>query len=407
VVTASLLGLVMGVIVPRQFIIWMAIHAILGHRNRDSDRLAECHISLDSSDRPLYWTVLSVVSLSAGVAGAMLPISVGGAEMWHTWIQRHFIWPEIPYLFVQIGVALVATGGQMFFLGLGVMCAHHLACRYGRWDARATAWGILGVAGGCALIPWMERVSLGGRVLLLASALPTLVMCLLGVLFAQHDGSRIVEETPCSDELPVWSDRSPQLLRASIIVMSAVTACSMAIWSCAHREENGLEIPAAATLFGCLGAGSLFGNQAGRRWTSIRGFGTACLAVGCGLAVAALGTGSGVGKGMNRFFELSTQCSCVGAIGFAAALGHRALFARVAHRAVVGRAMLVRQLLCVAVVSWIAAPLLTSWLEPPGIIQLTALVSAFQGVVLIGHDWMPLRRLIPFARAGALPASFR
>ncbi len=387
VVGAALLSLAVGVRMPQRFAMWLCSMAWRRFVTRGlrSD-MSDVVIGPGAADRPLYWLAFSVIALVAGILIALLPLSVTCAGALYAWAHANFVWSALPLELLHFAISLATVLCPLAFLGLAVSCAHHLCCRFGQWDTRATAWLMIGAAPGTYIATVASAEGTSSAPALIAAALPALLVSLCAAVLGSSRGSGSVPEA--ADEaapLPIWSDRWPKLLRASIVAAGAVSACAMTVWNAClaeSAEHRGLFIGVMVFAFG---VGVLAGCRKSRFGSrSIGGFGTAVVLAGVVLALGKLGLASG-GWG-NPVFTGALACAGVAAIGFATAYGRQTLLTRVASRSSVGARILARLLVFGALMVLLGGPLAMGVLGERATLMLLALFLIALGGTLIIHE---------------------
>jgi hypothetical protein len=301
-------------------------------------------------------------------------------------------------------------------------CTHHASCRHGRWETKTTAWMMLGAAGGSGVAVVMLRAGLAEDLMLMVAALPILIASIASTTLS-NVGSAAAESTAGAEHelLPVWSDRWPKLVRASIALTGGGAACAAAMWY-DHLASGGSrdEWIMPAILLG-LGGGALAGRQLMPLGPpSVGGFGVACVIAGI---ITGVGSVAMVGFGAPESAELLSSvgspqvevgavsaggqtapsqgiawaftgalglaCLGLGSIGHATSHGNRALLGRVASRSSVGTRMLARMLGWAAVAYWLGVPVLLHSLGGAAALVLLAVVFLALGGTLIAHDAGP------------------
>jgi len=403
VVAGGLLALAIGVRVPQRFAVWLCETAWRRFVRRGR---AWSGVLVDPAvvDRPLHWLVLSVITLIAGVSAALLPLAAATAGMIQAWMQEHFVWSFDSSAAVAACLGFTALVAPLGALGLAISGAHHLGCRFGQWDNRATAWVLFGAGLGAPLARGIADASGRPDLALLAAALPVLVTTLLAAwLGASGNARSTVERKPEPVPLPVWSDRWPTLLRAGIVAVGGGSACAMTVWM--SRLSGGVGAIAWMILF--LGVGVLAGSAT--RWSgprSIGGFGVTCVVAGLSVALGRLV----MGDAPDAVVGLVFACTAVAAIGFATAYGRETLLSRVASRSAAGATILARLLVCAAFSAWFAAPLAVRVFGYTAALMMLALSLVALGGILIIHEpgsapaARRVRLTLVFGSMAALPA---
>jgi len=388
VVGAALAALSVGVRIPQRLALWLC--ALAWRRVGGGDRtLGIAHVLLTSgsSDRPLYWSALSVVALAAGLLIALAPVQARLSLGFLEWMHAHFLWSRLTLIPLDFATALIAAGPSLLVIGLAVSGAHRLSGRHGQWDTRASGWVSIGAATGVLGAEGLSRVTQRPVVLLVAASLPALVAAVIAASAGGSGRDRTDEEvardTPAM--LPLWSDRWPTLLRGSIVAVGACGAAAMTAWWGQAGATAGAAALLAAMMLAALGLGVLAGcrpESASQR--SIGGFGVACAAAG-------LATAAGVAP---VWGDLSASPVCtagvaaasLGTIGFATAYGRQTLLHRVAGRTAEGAKVLARLLASAALTVWLAAPAAVHVLGRPATLMLLALSLLALGGTLIIHE---------------------
>lgn len=394
---AALMTLAVGVRVPQRFALWVC--AVAWRRFLSRGRRSDMSgVLLDpaGADRPLYWVVLSVIALLAGIAMGLLPLSVRLTGAGYEWMSSHFLWSVGSGALLQAAVVFLAVLVPMLILGLAMSCAHHLSCPYGRWETRATAWLLIGAAAGTLIATWILRTTQRSDLMLIIAALPALLVSLVSAASTSSrshssPGSAEPEALP----LPIWSDRWPTLLRASIVAVGGGGVFAIAVGS-AYLEQIGGEVGVLLpAMLLAMGIGVLAGCRTKRSGArSIGGFGVACAMAGMSVAVPAFGiTLCGADLPVWHLADWKVgptslavvpACASLAAIGFAMAYGRQVLLHRVANRSFAGAAILTRMLVVAAMTVWVVAPLTERLVgRPAGLVMLGLLLLALGGTLII------------------------
>ena len=383
VIAAVLLLIALGIMIPHQLAMWVSISAWRRFLSQGLPVGTATPLDPGFADPSRNWVLLAVVSLLAGVATALTPIVAQGVIASNGWLQDHFVWSLAPLVLLRALAVLVTGLVPLTVFGVAISTAHRLSCPFGGWDTRASAWLLIGVAIGV----WIEdTVGLAGRspdLCLTAAALPALAACLVATASCSPKARPPVREECLPDgRLPLWSDRWPTLLRASIVAVSAVGA--WVIWL--RCQPTGPEHLTRAGLAGMLvaaGVGIRLGCVSrGSKIRSIGGFGIACCLAGIVLATSGMPSG-GLGDApiqhVMGYLDL-------GAIGFAVAYGRQSLLVRVATRSSAGSVMLVRVLVGCSFVVWVGAPAVGHVLSGRTAQAASALFLLALGGTLIVHE---------------------
>ncbi len=387
VIGGALLAGAVGVRVPQRLAMWVCVRAwqrlALRAKPPGVSRLL---VNPEPADLPLYWLALSVIALVAGVAIATLPLGVHLADTFHDWTHARFVWSTAPHAIFHAALVFVTGLVPLAALGLAVSCAHHISCAHGVWEPKATGWLLIGGAGGALIWAWLIGAAGPCELVLAAAALPALMVSLVGVAsgsprFAPSEAVGEAEPEP----LPIWSDRWPTLLRASIVAVGSCGACAAAIW----HESLAPEVEAVDTLvpslLAALGVGFLAGSRVKRSgFRSIGGFGVACASAGL---MTSAGSAGLLGKpAMGTGPTLALALVGIAAAGLATAYGHQTLRSRVANRSVVGATVLARGLVGGAISVWIVAPLLSRYFGAAAALSILGLSLLALGGTLIIHE---------------------
>lgn len=222
--------------------------------------------------------------------------------------------------------------------------------------------------------------------LLVAGALPALILSLTAALCCTHRGSGTDgEEMTTSLPPPISSIRRPRLVRTGIVAVASAGACVMSVWLtvrvCSVRERF---LFAAGMLF-MAGIGGLAGRFR-RRVTSesIWGFGIACLSAGSLVALGVIWPPTETSdRGLAR---LICTFAAMLSIGAATTYGRKALLDRVASRSNTGAAILARTLVYVGLTVWILAPTAQRLIGQQATLLIPSLLLAAIGVSLMVRE---------------------
>ena len=385
VVAGALAAVGLGLRVPQRFAIWLCALAWQRFvRRGKTSSVSGVLIRPAPADRPLYWVVLSVITVVAGVLTALMPWNVRLAHRAYLWLHAHFVWSDVILVVLHGVLAFLVVLVPLAMLGLAVSCSHHLSCRHSRWEPRATAWLLVGAGGGTLIATWIQASWGGGGLTLLSAALPALLVSLIAVALSATDGAS-AEVEPESMPLPMSSDKYPTLLRAGVVLLGAAAVGVITIWVRGYAQDPGTIGTGLAGMLLAVGGGALAGapsEDAGVR--SIGGFGAACGVAGLLLAGAALVIANGIvsspaGVGL-------VACTSLAAIGFAAAYGTETLLHRVASRSSAGASILARTLIFGALAGPLAAPVWGGWIRQSSLLLLVALALLVLAGTLLLHE---------------------
>ena len=392
VVSAAMFALAVGVRVPHRFAVSVCAAAWRRFvRKGTTSELAGALIHHAAPDRALYWLVLAVIALAAGVAIAFLPFSVSTVSTFYQWMNEHFLWSSVPLALLQTFTAFAAGVIPLAVLGLSISCAHHLCCRFAQWEADATAWVLLGAAGGTILAAQAIGVKTSADPFLIAAALPVLLVSIAAAFLGTSGEQSILRSVdPPPAALPLWSDRWPTLLRASIVAVGGGSACAAYVWIDPPTQNSSSVILSAAknlpaSLLIAFAVGLLGGarmNHPNRR--TIGGFGAACNVAGVMVAIGAVARSLSSGSTDVAVFILAIA-ALVG-IGFATAYGRQTLLIRVASRSSAGAVELGRLLVCAGMTLLVGAPLAVHFFGPTATLIMLAVSLVALGGTLVIHD---------------------
>jgi hypothetical protein len=392
VVGAAMFALAVGVRVPHRFAVSICTAAWRRFVSRGTtSQLSGALILPGAADRAIYWLVLAVIALIAGVSIALLPLSVSVTNAEYEWMIGHFLWSPAPLVVLQTLTVFTAGLVPLAALGLSISCAHHLCCRFAQWNADATAWVLVGAAVGTLLAHRGTGSVMPADPLLVAASLPALLVSIAAAFLGSSRGKSLagpVEPPPAA--LPLWSDRWPTLLRASIICVGGASACAMFVWINHPAQNSGYVgiLPASLLLATAIGLlGGVRANRPGLQ--SIGGFGAAVNIAGVVIALGVLALPSSNSTSVAVFVF---ACGGLAAIGFATAYGRQTLLIRVASRSSAGAVELGRLLVCAGLTVLVAAPLAVRLFGPTAALMMLALSFVALGGTLVIHEPLDSRR---------------
>ncbi|MFQ5590044.1 MAG: hypothetical protein ACE5HE_02665 [Phycisphaerae bacterium] len=384
VIAGTLAAVALGVRLPHKLATWIC--ALSWHRFVAVGRrsvLSDVLIGSGPGDRSCYWLALSVIALFSGVVLALLPVSVQCAIAVHELVYARFVWAPVSVTVLYTATVFLACLVPLLVVGFAISCAHHVSCRLGQWESQATGWVIMGVGAGLVLSKTLHQLTGRADLVLVAAALPTLmvsVLCASTGSTPQETTGGAEGETPAP--VPMWTDRWPTLLRASIVLVGCCGVCTMTVWAARAEVDYATVVPCVPLMLAALGAGMLGGSGAKRSGLrSIGGFGVACSAAGV-MTVAATFLPMIDVAGMPSLVLPAACLSLVG-FGFALGYGHQTLLHRVASRSSVAATTLWRLLLGSALVTCVFAPLLTRAFTGPSLLAMLALAQTALGGALI------------------------
>lgn len=386
IIAIVILALCAGIQIPQRVMLFICTRTWTRLRGKKGSADS---MSLDlqgtAGDRQLYWIVLSVIALLAGLAAAASPLMVQTCRTLYAFLAGHFLWSKGTLGILQVIIVACCAIIPMTILGLALSCLHHLSCPYGRWDTRATAWLMMGVGMGTALAGGI--IGRDGRVelVLIAASLPTFGAAIIAAVSRTSQTPTLQFGEVEGPLLPSWSDRWPVLLRASIIAVAGAGAGTAALASQVTVANGPPRFVRVAMMLFAMGIGVLTACY----WRpkiarTIGGFGVACAAAGTSVALALL-CGSAL-SGVGPVGQTLLECLSIGSIGLAMAYGRQALLDRVGSRSTVGATILTRSLVCAAVTVWVTAPLTQSLLSLSAAMVMLSLSLLALGGVLVIHE---------------------
>ena len=263
VLVGALTALAIGVRIPQRFAMWLCALAWERYLSRSITwEISTLAISRGPVDRPLHWVALSVVALLSGIATALLPFNVRFASSAYGWMHAHFLWSATPLVVLHAVIAFAAALVPLALLGLAVSCTHHLSCRFGQWDPKATAWLLMGAAMGTWIAASITTLTGEVNLVLMTAALPVLLASLFSAALTTSR-STDVDAGPdtTSSPLPIWVDRWPTLLRASIVAVAVSATCAACVWNGYLAGIAGQAEMVPVPMLLALGAGAWVGSK--------------------------------------------------------------------------------------------------------------------------------------------------
>ncbi len=382
---AALIALAVGIRVPHRFAIF-AISAAW-RRLAGNQMISEfpgAMIQHRASDRALYWLVLAVVALAGGVAIALLPFSVSTVSAFYEWMNAHFLWSNVSLFLLQTIAAFAAGAIPLAVLSLSISCVHYLCCCSSQWEIDATAWVLMGAALGTLIAAHGIGSKTAADLVLAASSLPILVVAIAAAFMGASGDKTIVNTVELPPVLPLWSDRWPKLLRASIVAVGGGSACAMFVWVEILTSNAPLKVGMLPALFVALAVGLLGGARLmppGLR--SIGGFGAACNVAGILVAIGAAARSLSEEAWAAAFI---LACAGLVSIGFVTAYGRQTLLIRVAGRSSAGAVELGRLLVCAGLTVLVGAPLAVHLFGATAALIMLAVSLVAIGGTLVIHD---------------------
>jgi hypothetical protein len=241
-------------------------------------------------------------------------------------------------------------------LGLALSCAHHMSCPYGRWDVRATGWYLLGAGVGALVFHVADGTGLETRPLLIGASLPSLLVAVFSAGVISKRGKTEMRTDDALPDLPMRSDRRPQLLRGSIVIVGGAAAVAVSLAERLAASHGPGAVSMVALAIAAAGSGVLLGVRIRPRGTrNIGGFGLC--AVTCGVIVGLVSPVLVHARSVHDIAAPLALSVILGVFGFTTAYGREMLMARVASRSAEGSKMTARLLICAAVSVAAAAPL--------------------------------------------------
>jgi len=388
-VVGALLAIAIGIRVPHQFATWVCTRAWSKFVLRGQPgALPDVLMSPAHGDAGLHWVTISVISLLTGLATALLTFGVPAAAAGVEWVRDRFLCSPLSLMALHALAVFMAGIIPLAGLGLLISCAHHVSCRFGQWESRATAWLWIGASVGLVLSGEVAPLMGRGDLILPAASIPILIVALICAGSVPARSLRISAERDAGQPpLPMWSDRRPTLLRAAIVLAGVCAVCMLAVLSSRLGHVYGL--PAEAVLpamFAAMGVGVLAGSrarQSGLR--TIGGFGAACAAAGVIAAIATIG--AEYWAATVPALTVLLACASVSGLGFAMAYGQQILLHRVASRSAAGVTVLWRLVMGGAVVVWISFGMADALLLAPNAPEIIAAVLILMGGALLRSEF--------------------
>jgi hypothetical protein len=392
----AFLALAAGVVLPRRLVLWVRSKAwrrfVADGRHGD---VVDWLVEGQRPDRPSYWIVLSIVALLAGVAAAMMPLLIQLSVALFYWFDARFVWSLLPLLALHFLIALAAAFIPLGVLGLAVSGVHHLCCPMGKWESRATTWLLIGAAAGVAIAGKVSQRATDVELVFLGAAMPALLLALMAGGLGAFDRAGDRSDPETADELPIWSDRRPQLTRACVVVVGGGAACAALVWSRILAEGGDHTAPWAIMLL-VLGMGYAAGCRSGSGGCyTIGSFGVVSVLAGVIVAVCAGGSLATLGSTWPPSAASETwayslmACVSLAPIGFATGFGRRLLLTRVGSRSSEGAKMVARLFVCTSVTCWLTAPLALLLIGTWATLMLLALSLIVLGGSLLMLDPSP------------------
>ena len=386
VVCGCLLALAIGVRLPHEIAVRISrVRPRSRRRDRAPTPTSGEWSSINESDRPFHWMVMSVVTLIAGLVtcGLLGFLSIGSWT--RSVLEARFLWSPSGRSVLSVVLSLGVSVGPLALLGLSLGCAHRVGGDRARWNPFVTAFFVVGVAVG-VLTALLAIDGLGRPGLsLLGAPIPVLLVAVCAVRAGASSTAGVRRRSRESEALPLIRDRWPTLVRGACVAAGGCVAWMVVSWwaiATASELSSGLWVPAALASAG-LGffAGTL------HRWNAVRslgGFGMACAAAGllggCATSVALLGESSP--GGLAWLLPMVE----VAAGGYATGYGLMVIFNRVARRSQVGVRVLWRLLVAAALMSAFGVTACRAWLGPAASLALGPIALVVVGGVVILHE---------------------
>lgn len=383
VIGVALLAIGFGVRIPQQFALLICLRVWRRWPNRNGSLdLSGVLLRGVDADRPLYWIILAIIALIAGISSALLPLQFRASAAAYHWMTDHFLWSTVTLTILQIITLVLTLAWPLTILGLSVSCVHHLCCPHGRWETRATGYLLVGTGAGVLLANQLTLLGARIEMVLAIGAIPALLTALIaGCSRASRKPSTSQGLSEERALRPSFEDRWPRLLRLSIVTIAGASACATTLWCRSVQIHASQSYLLVALVLVAMGVGVLAGCHprlaSGR---TIGGFGVACMASGTLVALS---------LGLMRFWQSGLQSallSCtisVCAIGYAMAYGRQALLSRVGCRSLEGATIVAQSLVCASLTVWLGVPLVEDWMGTEATRVLLALSLLALGGILV------------------------
>jgi len=398
VLAGAIFAVAVGLAAPRGMAAWIYDMAWqrFARRARDGG-LAASFFDRSDADRSLYWAVLSVISLVAGVLTALLPGFAGAVLSCYTFLREHFLWAPPVLSLLHLLVAFVICLLAFSAIGMAAGCVHHLGSRTPHWDPRITGWFIIGIGAGIATGVWFVPASGGPNAVLAAAALPLLAVSLLSVASGRpSDGHADCDRCDETAALPTRSDRWPAALHACTVTVGLCGLSAIAVWKDLLGMTTGGASLFVSLMLPATGLGFLLGC---RPWSilpnGIGNYGVICAAAGAATAVGMFACAGRWWPG-HLLPAIMTADVSMAAIGFALGLGHRVLLSSVADRSSAAVIVLSRIMVLGAMLLWLGIPFAIHILGKTASLAGVALTLLALGGSLVIHEpsYSPLTRRI-------------
>ena len=351
ILVGVLLAVAVGVRAPHKVAVWICDRAwpVFSTRMRRNGEPSVVVMNPPTADVSLYWMVVAVAALVAGLCAALLPLLVSCVEWAYRSLLAGFLWSFVPHVMLAATVGFFAVALPLIPVGLLLACVHHLSCHAGQWHTRAAGWYLAGAGLGQAGFPWLVSVTGHVEPILAAAALPLLIASVVAVL-ASRPAGRGGQVTPDESETsaPALRDRWPTLMRLCIVATSlccVIVACvGQRLAPAATPGGPYAESSRLAAMLMAAAIGTLLGcRPKAVGYPTVSGFGLACAAAG-GVVALCLAYVHSVDAGASMS-TLIVIVAGVGTIAYATAYGIESLLVRVGSRSIVGGTLLWRMII--------------------------------------------------------------
>lgn len=383
VIGAALLALALGLRVPQQLAMWCcatAWHRFIrrGSPSPSSDFLLNPGPAEDSHT----WSMLSAVTLAAGVATALLPWQLKFSLAAYEWMHLHFVW-SVPALGVLQGmIALLTFFLPLTLVGLSLSFAHRQGFSHSRWSTSATAWTLIGVGVGLGITVLATQEKNLSHFPVSAASLPFLIATLVASMVRPlSPPTPNVSAKTGFEALPLCSGPGAIFLRAGIVGVGGSAACALGVCFGQSRMEAYPTAMALPPMFMALAVGMSVGCRS--VWfpaPSVGGFGGFCILLGLTVAAGTVGMGE---SGPDRVLPHRTMYPAAAIVGLTLSYGWRALLCRSATRSPVGAKSLAHTLVCCAFTLALPIPVICPWFGVRGTLLLLAFLLLILGGALI------------------------
>jgi len=346
-----LLPLAFGVFRQRQ---WMErLIAVIGVR-QNAGRTRAAAISPNDSTRAtsLHNAVFLFGTLSLGILIALTPLQWSILRFPYSWLQRHFVWSDIPQAIMHGALLLLAGTIPLIGLGFLISTQQRMAGATERRRPSVTGLLLLGAAAGQPIVSLAMKTGVSNNAFLPAAALPCLFVAIMEAWRLPGGRSATRANATNGPPLPTHCDVDVHSIRRTLLLLIGFAAIACSSWiGPSESNEHGPDGWHEGWFPLSVGLGVLLGERIRRAENDMLRFAISSTASGFFLIFLFIFP---MREGLSHSI-LHPCCMTAGLflVGAAYSAGTTAILERVADRFGTGDSIIFACLLSVSTALWI------------------------------------------------------